>query len=198
MNYTDILVPSKRIHHRTASIILVLLSSWLLAISAQISINLPFSPVPVTAQTLVILLIGYLLGKNRGSAAVIAYLVQGAAGLPFFANGRSGISVLAGPTGGYLVGFLAAVYVVGLLSELGIKRSLLQRAGILILGNLFIYGFGLLWLARFVGESQALKVGFLPFLSGDLLKIAFALTAVTGYDAIRFARQNLNNNHQED
>ena len=190
MNNTDILLPSRRIHQRTATILIVLLSSWLLAISAQVSINLPFSPVPVTAQTLLILVMGYLLGKNRGSAAVLAYLVQGAAGLPFFANGRSGISALVGPTGGYLFGFLAAVYIVGLLSELDHRRSLLQRAVTLMLGNLFIYGFGLLWLARFVGETQVLQVGFFPFLTGDLLKIAIALAVITGLNSYQSAEQN--------
>ena len=188
MNYTDTFVLSRPVHQRTANIALVLITSWLIAISAQISINLPFSPVPITAQTLAILLAGFFLGKNRGSAAVTAYLVQGALGLPFFANGRSGLGVLAGPTGGYLVGFLAAAYIVGLLSELNFKRSFLQRAAVLLLGNLFIYAFGLLWLARFVGESQVLQVGFAPFLIGDLLKLGLALIILTGYSVIQTQR----------
>jgi len=176
MNYTDIRQPVKSVSKKANQILLILSASWLIAISAQFSINLPFSPVPITGQTLIILLIGALLGKNRGAAAVGLYLAQGAAGLPVFAGGKSGLITLFGPTGGYLIGFAAAAYIVGILMELRYGKSLLYTGFSLLVGNLIIYTFGLFWLAKFVGESQALQLGLLPFLAGDLLKILLGVT----------------------
>jgi biotin transport system substrate-specific component len=184
MNYTDILLNQKSVSDRVINGILILGTSWLIAISAQISIYLPFSPVPITGQTLIILLAGLVLGKNRGTAAVAIYLLQGASGLPFFAGGKSGLATLFGPTGGYLFGFLAAVYIVGMLSELRFKRSLFQAATALVIGNTVIYIFGLVWLARFIGESQALQLGLYPFLAGDLLKISLGVVLVGGSSVI--------------
>jgi len=184
MNYTDILLNQKSISNRIINVFLILGTSWLIAISAQISIYLPFSPVPITGQTLIILLAGLVLGKNRGAGAVGIYLLQGASGLPFFAGGKSGLATLFGPTGGYLFGFLAAVYIVGILSELRFKRSIFQAATALVIGNTIIYIFGLVWLARFVGESQALQLGLYPFLVGDLLKISLGVVLVGGSSAI--------------
>ena len=171
MNYTDILQPVKSVSKKAKQIALILSASWLIAISALFSINLPFSPVPITGQTLIVLLLGPLLGKNRGAAAVGLYLAQGAAGLPVFAGGKSGLITLLGPTGGYLIGFAAASYVVGILMELRYNKSLLYKGFSLLIGNLIIYTFGLIWLAKFVGESQALQFGLFPFVVGDLLKI---------------------------
>ncbi len=176
MNYTDIHHPVKSVSKKANQIALILSASWLIAISAQFSINLPFSPVPITGQTLVVLLVGALLGKNRGTAAVGLYLAQGAAGLPVFAGGKSGLITLFGPTGGYLIGFTAAAYVVGILMELRYNKSLLYTGFSLLVGNLIIYTFGLFWLAKFVGESQALQLGLFPFLVGDLLKILLGVT----------------------
>ena len=122
MNYTDIFQPTKTVFKNASQILLIIASSLLIAISAQFSIHLPFSPVPITGQTLVILLLGVLLGKNRGATAVGLYLAQGAAGFPVFAGGKSGLVTLLGPTGGYLFGFIAAAYVVGILTELRYNR----------------------------------------------------------------------------
>lgn len=180
MNYTDIIHVQESVSKRYVNAALVAGASWLLAISAQISFQVPFSPVPVTGQTLVVLLCGLFLGKNLGTAAVGMYLVQGASGLPFFAGGRSGLATLLGPTGGYLFGFLAAAYVVGMLSELRFKRSPIQAATSLILGNAIIYLIGLGWLARFVGESQVLQLGLFPFLVGDAFKLGLAIALVWG------------------
>jgi biotin transport system substrate-specific component len=180
MNYTDILHPQNPVHSRYANIVLVLGTSWLIALSAQITFQIPFSPVPVTGQTLVVLLCGLILGKNLAAAAVGTYLLQGAAGLPFFAGGKSGIATLLGPTGGYLFGFLAAAYIVGMLSELRYRRSPLQAATTLLLGNIVIYLFGLTWLVRFTGESQALQLGLYPFLIGDAVKLVLAIVIISG------------------
>ncbi len=171
MNYIDIIQPQESISKKTTQVVLVLTASWLLAISAQFSFNLPFSPVPITGQTLVVLLLGALLGKNRGAAAVGLYLFQGAIGLPVFAGGKSGFITLAGPTGGYLIGFIAAAYVVGILMELRYDKSLIYLGFSMLIGNIFIYLFGLFWLVQFVSEAQALQMGLMPFLVGDILKI---------------------------
>jgi biotin transporter BioY len=180
MNYTAITLPEKSVSSRSINIALILGVSWLLALSAQYSIQIPFSPVPVTGQTLVVLLCGLILGKNRAAGAVGAYLIQGAAGLPFFAGGNSGLVTLFGPTGGYLFGFLAASYIVGMLSELRLKRSIWQAATALLVGNSIIYIFGLVWLARFVGETQVLQLGLYPFLIGDALKLSLGLALIGG------------------
>jgi biotin transport system substrate-specific component len=140
-----------------------------------VAIPLPFSPVPVTGQTLAVLLVGALLGSRRGSLAVLAYIAQGLAGLPVFAGGALGMARLLGPTGGYLVGFVAAAFLVGLLAERGWDRRVLTTAAAMMLGNLVIYAIGALWLAPFVGgPEQALATGVLPFIPGDLVKIAAA------------------------
>jgi biotin transport system substrate-specific component len=180
MNYTDILLPQRSVPNKVINAAIILGTSWLIAAGAQVSINIPFSPVPVTGQTLAVLLAGLIFGKTLGSAAVTAYLVQGALGLPFFAGGKSGFVTLFGPTGGYLFGFLAAVYVVGLLSELRHRRSIIQASITLVIGNIIIYLFGLVWLAQFVGESQVLSIGLYPFLVGDALKILLTLALVSG------------------
>ena len=124
MNYTDILHPQNPVNSRFSNIALTLGASWLIALSAQITFQIPFSPVPVTGQTLVVLLCGLLLGKNLAAAAVGSYLLQGAAGLPFFAGGKSGLATLLGPTGGYLFGFLAALrtFIQGFVDRLRRRR----------------------------------------------------------------------------
>lgn len=180
MNYIDILQPVKSIPQKAKDIALVISASWLLAISAQFAFNLPFSPVPVTGQTLAVLLTGSLLGKNRGAAAVGLYLIQGAVGLPVFAGGKSGFITLAGPTGGYLIGFIAAAYIVGILAELRYNKSLGYIAFSMFVGNLVIYSFGLFWLVQFVGESSALQMGLFPFLVGDFAKILIGVIVLGG------------------
>lgn len=180
MNYTDIILFEKPVSDRFANLALVLGISWLIALSARYAIQIPISPIPITGQTLVVLLAGLVLGKNRATAAVGAYLAQGTLGLPFFAGGKSGLATLIGPSGGYLIGFLAAAYIVGMLSELRHRRSPWQAAVTLLIGNLIIYMFGLVWLARFVGEAQVLQLGLYPFLIGDALKLALGLVLVCG------------------
>ena len=144
--------------------------AYLIAVSAHLRVLLPLSPVPVTAQTLVVLLLGALLGARRGLLAVGLYLTGGAAGLPVFAGGS-----LAGPTGGYLVGFAAAAALVGALAEIGWTRRPLAAFAVLLLGNAAIYLFGLPWLAGFVGWNAAAPLGLYPFLLGDGLKLGCAV-----------------------
>lgn len=159
--------------------ILVLGGSLFIALGARIAVPLPISPVPITGQTLAVLIVGALLGSRRGSLSVLAYLVEGIAGFPVFAGGGSGAAWLLGPTGGYLVGFVAAAWVVGWLCEHLKDGSLTGSVVILLAGSAVIYLFGLPWLSHFVGPDRALALGLVPFMPGDLIKIALAGLAMS-------------------
>jgi len=154
----------------------VLGGSLLLALCAQIRIPLPFTPVPITGQTFAVLLLPVMLGGWRGPAAVAVYLAQGALGLPFFAGGAGGVAALAGPTGGYLFGFLVAAVVIAVLAgHRGGGRARIALA--MVAGNVVIYLCGVPWLARFVdgGLAAAIALGMTPFLIGDAIKLIAAL-----------------------
>lgn len=161
---------------------MILAGSWLLAASSYVSVSmLPFSPVPVTAQTLAVLLLGVLLGPWGAGAAVLAYLGQGAMGLPVFAGGVGGAHHLFGATGGYLLGFLPAAVLVGALHQRGWTRSYGQAALVFTLGTAVIFAFGLAWLGA-MGQSlglvslgAVLAAGLYPYLPGAAVKIALAL-----------------------
>jgi biotin transport system substrate-specific component len=169
-----------------SDILRVVLGSLLVAVCAQIS--LPLQPVPITGQTLGVLLVGALLGSRRGVASLLVYLAEGLVGLPVFAGGTSawspsvvpGVPVIAGPTAGYLLGFVLAAGLVGWLAERGWDRRVWSAALAMVVGNLVIYACGLAWLARFVPAAGLLGAGLLPFLPGDAVKIALAAAALPG------------------
>ncbi len=166
--------PANKAYAGFYDIALILGGSLLIALSAQVKVPLPFSPVPVTGQTFAVLMIGALLGSRRGSLCALLYIIQGAAGLPVFAFG-GGPAVLAGPTGGYLAGFVLGAYVTGFLAERGWDRRVSTTILAMVLGNLGIYSFGLVWLCFLMGIGRAvLVVGLYPFIIGDLLKIVLA------------------------
>lgn len=153
---------------------LVVGGSLLLALSAQISIPLWFTPVPITGQTLGVLLVGAVLGSRRGALAIVLYLIEGGSGLPFFAGGGSGWATFSGTTGGYLIGFVAAAYAVGWLAERGWDRRFWTAAAAMLVGEFFIYLIGVPWLAYFVGARDALPLGMFPFIPGDIAKLVIA------------------------
>jgi biotin transport system substrate-specific component len=165
-----------------ADLVLILLGSLFVAALAQLSI--PLQPVPITGQTLAVLMVGMALGSRRGALALVAYLAEGAAGLPVFAGGKFGIATLLGPTGGYLFGFLVAAWLVGLLAERGFDRSILKTLAAMAAGNAVIYLFGVIWLTRFVGsfagDNGALALGMFPFLIGDAIKAVAAALLLPG------------------
>ena len=174
--------PSEKKRAAIYDIILIVGGSLLLGLCAQLTVQLPFSPVPVTGQTFAVLMIGMLLGARRGSLCVLAYLAEGTMGLPVFAMGRTGPAVLFGPTGGYLVGFAAAAYVTGLLAEKGWDRKVGTTILAMILGNVCIYAFGLFWLTCLTNIKTAVTVGLYPFVVGEVLKIALAVAILpTGW-----------------
>ena len=159
------------------NILLVLAGVSMLWISSRIEI--PFYPVPLTLQTLVVLLIGMAYGSRLGTATVVSYLAAGAAGLPVFAGTpEKGISLayMMGPTGGYLLGFVFAAAVTGWLAERKWDRQVSTTAIAMLLGNIAIYVPGILWLGSIVGwDKPVLAWGLTPFILGDLLKIAIAM-----------------------
>lgn len=168
-------IPTERASTRwLTNLALVTMGSLVVALTAQISVPLPWTPVPITGQMLGVLLVGVALGSARGFAALALYLIEGAAGLPFFAGGAAGPAVLLGPTGGYLLGFPVAAAITGALAERGWDRRVWTAALAMALGNLAVYAFGLPWLAQFVGWSHVLVEGFWPFLPGALIKIGVA------------------------
>lgn len=153
---------------------LVVLGSLLIAGMAQVRILLPFTPVPITGQTFAVLLVGAVLGSRLGPAAVAAYIAEGAMGLPFFAGGGAGAAWLAGPTGGYLVGFMAAAFVVGWLAERGMDRRAWSAVLAFAAGTLVIYAAGALWLSVYVGFDKAIITGVAPFVACDVIKAVLA------------------------
>ncbi|MBD3258897.1 biotin transporter BioY [candidate division GN15 bacterium] len=159
---------------RLLEIPILLAFNLLLVASAYLSFELPFSPVPITGQTLGVLLVAMALGRVRGTAVVMAYLLEGAAGLPVFASGKAGLAVLFGPTGGYLLGFLGAAWLVGYLADCGWDRKIFWSAFAMTLGTAVIFICGLAQLSFFVPMGTLFAAGFWPFVPGAIVKIAIA------------------------
>jgi biotin transport system substrate-specific component len=161
---------------RTA--MLIALGTALLALSAKINLPLPY--VPMTLQTLVVLVIGAAYGWRLGGATVIVYLAEGAIGLPVFAGPVGGLAPLLGPTAGYLVGFVAAAFITGWLSERGWDRSVPLLFVAMGLGHIVILGCGFAWLAfgMKLGVEKAWLVGIAPFVAASVIKNALGAAAV--------------------
>jgi biotin transport system substrate-specific component len=167
-----------RTDRRLLDIMLILIASTFVSLMAQVRIPLPFTPVPITGQTFAVLLTGIALGSRRGSVSMLFYLILGVVGLPVFAGSTSGLAILAGPTGGYLVGFICAAWVVGRLAERNLDRSFRSIWLVFLIGEVVIYLFGLPWLSLYVGVERVFIAGFLPFLPGDIVKLAAATITV--------------------
>lgn len=165
---------------KTNDIVYVLLTSiigsFLLAISSKVQI--PITPVPVTLQTLVLLVMSMFLGWRGAAGATSLYLFQGAIGLPVFAHG-GGFIILFGPTGGYLFGFLIASIVVGFLAERGWDKSVVLTFISMTIGTLIIYILGVIWLSYLKDLNTAIVFGLLPFITPDILKICLGTCLVS-------------------
>jgi biotin transport system substrate-specific component len=152
-----------------------------LALTASAKLQVPFYPVPMTMQSLVVLLIGLGFGWRLGTATVLLYLAEGLAGLPVFAGTPEkgiGLVYMMGPTGGYLVGFVFAAAFLGWLAERGWDRSLWRTALALSFGHALLFAPGIAWLALFVGWPKAVALGLTPFLWGSVVKTALGVALV--------------------
>lgn len=159
------------------SALLIVGASLATGIAAQAEIRLPWTPVPITGQTLAVLLSGVVLGARRAFLAQMLYLLEGCAGLPVFAGGGAGFLHLVGPTGGYLIGFPFAALVTGFLAERAWDRKPLTMFATMLAGSSVIFALGLAQLTRFLPADQVLQAGLLPFLPGDLVKSGLAAGA---------------------
>lgn len=170
----------------TRSVGLVIVFSLFIAACAQFSIQI--GPVPITGQSFAVLLTGALLGSRLGAAAVIAYLIEGALGLPFFAGGGSGIVRFFGPTGGYLVAFPAAAFITGVFAEHGWDKEYFTAVAAMAIGSVVILLGGLTWYSVLTNTPlvAAFQIAVLPFLLGDVIKIALAAAVLpTGWALLK-------------
>lgn len=179
MTYADVLRPATQERALAYDVALVVGGSVALALSAKVAV--PFYPVPLTAQTLVVLLLGTLLGARRGAMAVLAYLIEGACGLPVFAGPLGGLAFVTatkGMTLGYLAGFVGAAWVTGRLAERGWDRRTSTTVLAMLAGEAVVFAAGVAWLGVLIGARGALWSGLVPYLPGEALKIAAATLAL--------------------
>jgi biotin transporter BioY len=169
----------------TRSVSLVFAFSLLNALAAQFSLNI--GPIPITGQTFAVTLTGALLGSRLGALALIAYIVEGCSGLPFFASGASGLGVLLGPHGGYIVSFPAAAYITGAFAENGWDRKFLTAAAAMAIGSILILVAGYCWLLVLrTPPAAAFMFGIKPFIIGDILKVLLAAAVLpTGWAILK-------------
>ena len=174
----DLLLPRLSAAH---NLLLVTGGSLLVAVCAQISLPLPFSPVPVTGQTFAVLLLGTTFGARRSAAALALYLLEGALGLPVFApGGAAGLARIAGPTGGYLLAFPAAAFLAGWILEHIERRAWWNWLLAVLAAEAVIFGAGVWWLhaVALADWPQAAQMGLLPFLPGEIVKVALLAAAL--------------------
>jgi biotin transport system substrate-specific component len=171
---------------------LVAAGAALIAVSAQISIALPFTPVPITGQTFTVLLVGASLGSLRGGASALLYLLLGLAGLPVYAEASSGMTVISGASGGYLISFPFVAALTGWLAERRWDRRFSSAIGAMLTGNVLIYLVGLPWLAAVLHTNleKTLEYGLYPFVSGDIFKLYLAGALLpSSWRLVRWARR---------
>jgi biotin transport system substrate-specific component len=160
-------------------IVLVVAGAALTAVAAQIAV--PLWPVPITGQTLAVLLVGSTLGALRGSASMVLYAVLGIVGLPVFSDASSGFGIIAGPTGGYIIGFIFAAAFTGWLAQRSWDRKILRAIAAFLGGTVVTFAFGLPWLAAALGLNleQTLAAGLYPFIVGGIVKAVLAAGLIT-------------------
>lgn len=153
-------------------LLFVLAGSAVIAIAAQIAITVPFSPVPLTMQPLAVLLVGVALGARRGAAAAVLYLLEGASGLPVFAQAKGGALWLVGPTAGYLLSYPFAAFLAGWFSERGWGGTITRAVSGMLVALAVIYAGGWAWLTVLTDARSAFAAGVAPFIAADVVKIA--------------------------
>ena len=179
--------------------LLIVLGAGLTAASAQITIPLPFTPVPITGQTFSVLLLGASLGTLRGGASILLYVLLGMAGAPIYADAAHGWSTITGPSGGYLVSFPFASALTGRLAERSWDRRFSSAIGAMLTGNVLIYLIGLTWLATALRTNleTTLKLGLYPFVPGDIFKLYLAAAALPAAWRLIHRRSRTGARHRE-
>ena len=167
---------------RARNAVLIALGVLFTALLAQVSIPVPGSPVPITGQTLAVVLTAASLGPVRGVAVQAFYILAALVGLPFYSEATGGVDVVFGATGGYVIGFIPAAYLIGMAARRGVDRKPLQAAPLFVAGQAVIFAVGVPWLALSADLSagQALDAGFTPFILGGLVKAAVAAGVLSG------------------
>jgi len=155
----------------------IIVGSSILSIFAQISIPLPF--VPITGQSLGLLLISFTLGRSAAVASVLLYISKGIIGIPVFANFSFGLPILLGSSGGYLIGFIPAAYLLGYCSDKGYLNSIIKTSIFTILATIIIFMFGLIQLSIFIPLNNLLDIGLYPFIIGAISKGIIAISIST-------------------
>lgn len=174
-----------------AAIARALAVSVIISIGAQLELRLPFTPVPITGQTLSVVLCGLTFGRASAIHGTLLYLAEGLAGLPVFSGGAAGIQHLTGPTAGYLVGFVPAAAIAGHIGQLGGRHSPLYTFAASLLSSLPIFVLGVLWLAVKLGSlNLAVTSGLLPFIPGDFVKAIVLSMILPGAVAVVASRRN--------
>lgn len=183
MNIIDLAFPKieNKVLVTAKDIFLVLSFSVLTGISSKLMVEI--GPVPITLQTLVVLLSVAFLGKKRAVASQVAYILGGLLGLPWFSRG-GGMAYVLSPSFGYILGFVLAAYSIGTLLERGWGKNIGSFFLVMLVGNCLIYVPGLLWLGNFVEFSKLLAIGLYPFVLGDILKILLASSVSKGLNLI--------------
>lgn len=188
MTHSQALIPSlisDESNTKAWSFLSIIGGVLLLSFLAQVWIPLPFTPVPITGQTFGVALVSLLWGSKRGFASVATYIVMGSLGAPIFAKGASGL--ILGPTSGYLVGMLAASYVIGSFADRGWTYSHKRAFFAAQLGSLVVFSFGMLGLSFFIPVQKLFVAGMLPFLPGDLIKTFFG--SLIAYRSQKYLRR---------
>lgn len=179
LTIADFFVPievGERLNSRVRDLVLVITGALFIYLTSRLAIPIPGNPVPITGQTFGVLLVGGALGLRRGFSAVTLYVLLGVVGLPFFAEGKGGMAVIWGASGGYLIGFVAMGAIVGRLAELGWDRKFVGALGAMLVGSVVLYAIALPWLKIVTGMSwqETIQTGLVPFLLGDTLKAVLA------------------------
>jgi biotin transport system substrate-specific component len=176
------LVPGARVRDA----VLVVSGVLLTALLAQVAVPVPGSPVPITGQTLAVVLTAAALGPARGVSVQILYIAAALVGLPFYSEASGGVDVVFGATGGYVLGFIPAAYLIGLAARHGADRHLVKSLPLFVAGQAVIFAVGVPWLAVSTGmsASQALDAGFYPFILGGIVKAVLAAGVLGGAWAV--------------
>lgn len=160
------------------NVVLMVVGAMFLALFAQLRVVLPFTPVPITGQTLAVSIIALLYGKKLAPATIITYIVAGSLGAPVYAGFKAGFPLLVA-TGGYIIGWVVSSFIIGYLAEKGWINSFAKTVLAIILGEIVMYALGMFQLHLFVPNKNVFMVGFIPFIPGDIVKILLATSIVT-------------------